>query len=173
MHGNSREDLAYFAGLFDGEGSIMIVRQNGESFMKTRIHPYIGPACRMGLINKDIIYAFQKAVNVGCVYIEKPYHRKRPMTRWQCRKKKEVRQFLELMMPYLRLKKENALLALEFLDKFPPTKKISKEKHEAQFEYYLKMRLLNGIAELPATTERMGKRGRCKSIRLKQQSELI
>jgi len=175
MQGNSREDLIYFAGLFDGEGSIMIVRNASESFMKNRKHPHYGLVCRIGMIDKDLIYQFHAAVGLGSVYEEKPYHHKRAITRWMCRRVDEVPLFLEKMIPFLRSKKKNALLAQEFIKECVDNRrrKISEEVHKKQHDFYLKMRILNGIVESPATTERMGKRGRDKGIRLKQQSDLI
>lgn len=173
MQGNLREDLIYFAGLFDGEGSIMIVRQASKTFMKNRIHPYYGPVCRLGMVDKDLVYQMYNVIKLGSVYEEKPYHRKRPITRWMCRRREEVRQFLELMIPFLRLKKKNAKLALKFLDDAAGNtgRPISKELNKKRHEYYLLMRSYNGVIESPATTERMGKRGRGKGMRLKQQSE--
>lgn len=167
MQGNSREELIYFAGLFDGEGSIMIVRQNSPTFMKNRIYPYYGVVIRIGMLHEEIIRNLGKFLQYGAVYKEKPYHHKRPIVRWMCRRIEEVKLFLVELGPFLRVKQPNVILALEFIDKCNDSKrrKITEEIHQLQHSYYIKMRELNGINS-PATTERMGHQGRSKGLRV-------
>lgn len=169
MQGNSKEDLIYFAGLFDGEGSIMIVRSASKVFMKNRIHPSYSPVARIGMVENWLMNDFQKCFGLGEVYQEKPYHRKRPITRVTIRKRQDCLDFIKMIYPYLRLKKPQADVALSFFENcwfkkigHPMPQEIS----DLQYEHYLTMRKLNGIVESPATTERMGKRGRGKGIRL-------
>lgn len=169
MQGNSREDLIYLAGLFDGEGSIMIVRQNSPTFMKKRIYPYYGLIIRIGMLQEGIIKSYKDILGYGTFYIEKPYHHKRPMARWTCRRKEDVSRFLRDIGPFLRVKDKNVSLALEFIEKCARLRRlgqrITPEINALNHEYYVKMRELNGI-ESPATTERMGRQGRSKGLRV-------
>lgn len=170
MHGNSKEDLIYFGGLFDGEGSIMIVRSASKAFMKNRKKPSYSPVARIGMVEDWLMEDFHKAFNyIGELYREKPYHHKRPITRVTIRRRQDCLDFIKMIYPYLRLKKPQADLALSFFENcwFKQLGvSIPQEISDLQHEHYLKMRELNGITESPATTERMGKRGRGKGIRL-------
>lgn len=173
MQGNSREESIYLAGIFDGEGSIMVVRQSSPSFMKHRLYPYHGIVIRIGMIDQPTIESFYNFLGYGELYEEKPYHHKRPMFRYSCRRKEDVKRFLEDIGPFLRIKKDNVETAFKFIDQCTGQlgKRITPEMNKLQHDYYIKMRALNGI-DSPATTERMGHRGRSKGLRCKQQSDL-
>jgi len=167
MNGNSREELFYLAGLFDGEGSIMVVRNAAPSFMKHRIYPHYGVGIRIGMMDETSIKNFKEKLGYGSYYLEKPYHHKRPIARWTCRRNEDVSSFLEDLGPFLRLKKKNVKVALEFIEKCSGKlgKRITSEMNALRHSYYIKMRTLNGI-DSPATTERTGHRGRSKSLRV-------
>jgi len=167
MHGNSREDLFYLAGLFDGEGSIMIVRNEAASFMKNRIYPHYGVVIRIGMIDERSISLFKEVLGYGSVYKEKSYHHKRPMWRWTCRRNNEVKKFLQDLGPFLRYKYPQVVNAESFIERCSGAlgKRITPEMNELQHKFYISHRALNGI-ESPATTERTGQRGRSKGLRL-------
>lgn len=162
--------LAYLAGIIDGEGSIMIVRAKHEAFMKQydRNYPYYLPCVRVGMIDKEPIQLICDVMNMGEVENEVSYQNKRPMFRWRVTNREQCAEVINRLLPYLRVKKPQALLMLDFIKNFkrchrynPMTPEIEAERHN----YWVQMRTLNGIAS-PATTERAGKTGRCKSVRL-------
>jgi hypothetical protein len=162
MQDNSKEvELSYLAGIMDGEGAIFITRDVYASK-----NPVYRCETRVGMIDQKPIMRLYNAFG-GTWLLEKPYHHKRPMYRWLGSNREVLVYTLNLLMPYLDVKKEQAILALQFIEKFParrghwaPTGQI-----DEKLEYWVKMRELNGLA-MPATTERTGKRGRSKSVRL-------
>lgn len=162
--------LAYIAGILDGEGSIMIQRQTSKSFMEQRaksgcFHPHYAPAIRIGMLEKAALDFIVEATGIGYVYQEKPYHHKRPIYRWVIRSKEEITEFLTLILPYLIVKKQQALLCLRFVSEWVSFNgaRITPEVQAMREIAWAEMRKLNGIVTSPATTEPRGKRGREKS----------
>jgi hypothetical protein len=162
--------LAYIAGIIDGEGSIMLVKACHASFMKqqNRKYPNYYPSVRVGMIEHEALDFIVDTLKIGKVVKEKSYQNKRPMYRYRLTNKPDVRKFLEIMTPYLMIKKQQAILLMQYIDTFiscsaknPVTEEIENNRHE----YWTKMREMNGVAS-PATTEPWGKRGRSKSVRL-------
>jgi hypothetical protein len=161
MRDNQREELAYLAGLFDGEGTICIQKDsrplskdNGRNW-----NPIYNVTFRIGMIEKGAIEGFKSFFKVGYIDCEKTYHAFRPMWRYSIRAKEDVKQVVTTIYPFLRVKAKQALLALEYFAECPSqrgrylTPEILKKKEW----YYLEMRKLNGVANSPATTKRMGR----------------
>ena len=168
MQGNSKEALAYIAGIMDGEGSIMIMKQASETFMKNRKHAHFFPCVRVGMIDRRPLDFMVNTIQVGSVYEEKSYHHKRPMFRLCLRKKEEVVYFLNTLLPYLIVKKAQAELAIKFMQEcvHKPGIPMTLEKNAIRQTYWQEMRTMNGVSDAPATTERKSKRGRDMSVRL-------
>lgn len=96
----SKEDLAYIAGLFDGEGCISI---DGE--LKLRV-------CIMNT-NSDIIY-WVKEIFGGHTYLKpKNQAQNKDNYEWKVTGNKAVK-VIRTLFPYLRIKKEEAIIALRF-----------------------------------------------------------
>lgn len=166
------EKLAYIAGIIDGEGSIMISRDRSKSFMAQRLargstDPHYHAGIRVGMLDRRPLDLIVEVTGIGKIVEEKPYHHKRPMFRWALRKKTEVIQFLRLIMPYLIVKKEQAQLAIKFMDEWVSLNgsRLTQEVREYREKAWLQMRELNGISP-PATTKPKGNGGRDKSIRV-------
>jgi hypothetical protein len=159
--------LAYIAGIIDGEGSIMIQRQASKSFMEQRaksgcFHPHYSPGVRVGMLQREPLDFIVNTTKIGFVHEEKPYHHKRPMYRWMIRTKKEIEEFLPLVMPFLLVKKEQAELCLRFMREWVSCNgvRITPEIQAEREKAWLSMRKLNGVITLPATTEPRGRGGR-------------
>lgn len=159
--------LGYIAGILDGEGSIMIQRQASKSFMKQReergcFYPHYSPAIRIGMLEKTPLDFIVEATQIGKVYKEKPYHRKRPMFRWMIRSKEEITKFLIPLIPCLLVKKQQAELCLTFVKEWVSHNgiRLTPEVIAQREGAWLQMRKLNGVITLPATTEPRGRRGR-------------
>lgn len=163
MQDNSKEAaLGYVAGIIDGEGAIFITHDYYK--YKNPVHRL---EIRIGMIDRKALDFMVKTLGIGEVFQEASYEYKRPMFRLKYSNKEELKQVLDQIYPYLIVKKEQAKVAYEFLEKATGTRGrwLSEEKKKIRIELYIKMRTLNGIAA-PATTERTGKRGRRKSVRL-------
>lgn len=161
--------LAYIAGIIDGEGSIGICRASHKSFMEQykRKYPYYYPFIRCGMIDHEPIKMIKEVTKLGRLEKEISYQEKRPMYRWRIFKQKECIEFINLLFPYLIVKKPQAILMLDFIKNFKRCHRYTRITPEIEAErasYWIKMRTLNGIAS-PATTERVGKVGRSRSVR--------
>ena len=169
MQGNPKEvkKLAYIAGILDGEGSIMIVRQASKAFMEQRAkagcyHPNYTPAIRIGMQDREPLDLIVNTTCIGKVYKEKPYHHKKPMYRWMARNRADIIEFLTLVMPYLLVKKKQAKLVFKFARDWIGCNgtRITPEIQAYRENAWMEMRKLNGVIFTPATTKPRGRRGR-------------
>ncbi len=171
MQDNQREELSYLAGLFDGEGTICIQKDNRPCFEGNGKgwNPIYNAALRIGMIDKDSIEQYIKFFKVGQTALETHRERFRPMYRWQVRAKDQVIHVLKLITPFLRLKKPQAILAMRFYEETPSRRGLflTEEILNKKQEFFLQMKQLNGVDITPlispATTKRVGK---LKSIRV-------
>lgn len=167
MQDNQREEIIYLAGLFDGEGTICIQKDNRPLYKDNGKgwNPIYNVAVRIGMIEQKAIQSFQDFFNVGYVDCEKVYHSFRPMYRWAVRAKDDVQFVLKQLLPYLRVKQTQAKLGLRFYEEAPAKRGtfLTPECLAKREQFFLEMKKLNGIDISPATTKRMG---RPKSIRV-------
>lgn len=99
-------DLAYAAGLFDGEGSISIIKQNSQ---KDRLTPSF--TLVVALANNDPqAHLFFVNKFGGTVNYSNRWHR---TYQWKLFAN-EASKFLTLILPYLRLKKYRASIGIQF-----------------------------------------------------------
>lgn len=161
MQDNQREEIIYLAGLFDGEGTICIQRddRDRDGRKEKGWNTVYNVTVRIGMIDQKSIQAYQDFFKLGHVDCEKIYHAYRPMYRWSARAKKDVVTILLQLAPHLRLKKEQALLALRFFEEAPAQRGrfMTPETVAKREEFFWQMKKLNGVAISPATTKRMGR----------------
>lgn len=100
-----RDDLIYFAGFFDGEGCISIARQKKVWGNKNQAYFH---RLRINLAQKDPSVLKQLYEIVGG-----SLHCSNGIWKWYADDASAV-QFLESITPFLRIKKTQAELALEF-----------------------------------------------------------
>ena len=104
-----RIDLAYLAGILDGEGSICITRTKPKGLYK---HSRYTLAINITNTNEWLIrwidFNFKGTIN------RTRLPSRRDCWRWQVHSSKAV-EFLRLLLPYLKIKKPQAELALMFL----------------------------------------------------------
>ena len=101
-------DLAYLAGIFDGEGSISIARVE----RKGRKNPRYQLAVSLSICTPYIPNLFKMGFG-GSINVQERGGKRRPIWTWRPGIKEGLC-FLEVINPYLRLKKDEALLALQF-----------------------------------------------------------
>jgi len=108
--------LAYMAGLFDGEGHISISHRRYPKTAPTR-RPYSGLSVRIGIGNKSVAACELFRENFGgCLYRDAQNIRKvGGVHRWAL-SDLAVEWPLKALLPYLRIKKPQAELALIFRD---------------------------------------------------------
>ena len=104
-------DLAYVAGLFDGEGCVCLATSGKTATGKQRIQLVVNLANTNEWITQWLKFNFG-----GQVYKDKISKRivfRSDAWRWQLRSR-QATLFLELILPYLKLKKPQAQLAIQF-----------------------------------------------------------
>jgi hypothetical protein len=106
---------AYLAGLIDGEGHIGIVMDS----TKHQHNPdrSIGYAALLTIANTDLaIMKWLKQEFGGNYYLHKSYNQQhRKMYTWRMRGLKQLELLLLAFLPYLRIKREQAKVLLEFV----------------------------------------------------------
>lgn len=161
--------LGYIAGIIDGEGSIMIMRVAGKAFMEQRRKrgcyiPHYHPQIRIGMVERAPLDLIVRATSLGEVVQEKSYNNRRPMFRWNIRRRESIIKFLEMIYPYLLVKKKQAEIVIHFCKEWVSNNgfRLSDEILQKRHDAWLAVRSLNGVIS-PATTESRGVRGREKS----------
>ncbi len=135
--------IAYFAGLFDGEGSISIVHQRSprKDNPEHRIHRlYAGIA----MTDKSAIQEFYKAFNKSGCFDERPTNSKNAKTLYRVITFGRQALFvLETLYPFLITKKDRAKIGIEFQKKLMKIGHNSFADRKWQNEYCDKIRFLN------------------------------
>jgi hypothetical protein len=116
---------AYVAGYLDGEGCFSIWYKKRESIRKKgRIFECV---IRVGCTDKPIIDWLQSSFGGSTSTMSKPgvgFHRSQAW-QWALRSKPVMRDFIKHVLPYLRVKKREAQIMLEYLDTFKEENYIS------------------------------------------------
>lgn len=103
-----KEKLIYLAGILDGEGCLRPTKDNRG---KRR---YRKPRCEISNTSKNLIDWLYKNFDGHCYPVKKEGNRKLQY-RWDLRHN-EMRRILPRVLPYLRIKKKDALKSLKFLN---------------------------------------------------------
>jgi len=105
-------DLAYIAGIVDGEGYIIIHRYHSHRARKLR-----GFTIRVGVNNTNEWLIVYLQLNFGGTkYVTQHDPKWKPVWNWHIEANKAY-EFLKLVLPYLHLKKPQAELAIEFQER--------------------------------------------------------
>ncbi len=90
-------ELAWAAGFFDGEGSTSYLKKD----------TWIGPRMSVAQNNPITLERFRQAVGVGKIY---EHTTRKGMYSWNCQKKHDVENVLNMLWPFLsEQKKEQAI----------------------------------------------------------------
>ena len=132
-------DMAYLAGIMDGDGSFSIIK------LKTKANPLHYPFIQFVNRNKNIIDFL--VANFGGNVLEAKKHVCKDGSlgnqcyRWNLRSSCNVKPALELLIPFLKIKKDRAEFLLEFIQNFNFVrgKVMPLDKVAERERYYLKM----------------------------------
>lgn len=132
--------LAYFAGVFDGEGSITIVRiDRAGKYGRPNATPIYNLRCSVGMQNLSLIKLFYDIFGGSIHYRHQSVYRWIILTN-------EAESFLRKIQPYIIVKRRQVELALDFVDYVhsrPRTARKSKEECDLYEGIRLKMQELN------------------------------
>lgn len=126
MHGNQREvDLAYVAGLLDGEGTFCISK---STYKIGKRKPCFTPYVRVGMVTKMPLEIIKDITGMGTITYDARDkrsgfgYRQQGFWLWSVCTVTRIPEFLELMLPYIRLKKPQAELMKKFCEGYCKTK---------------------------------------------------
>ncbi len=161
---NQREEIAYMAGLIDGEGTIRM-----SKFKEKNWNSKYTPTISFVNTNLEVVNLIGKFINAKRVYIhdgsKTGFKGNKPCYKVQKSGTIAVVEPLEKLLPYLRIKKKQAELILKYCkEQKPATKKgiqwrngnYRDEKENIFREgIYQQIKRLNQYKQIsPATTER-------------------
>lgn len=164
MQDNQRQTVlwAYLAGLIDGEGSFVIQKTSVDKIAKSSkcISPkYLAYFC-IGMVDKEPLDLIQETIGAGKVYEERVPDR-RSLWRIRFAGRLSLMPFVRNLLPYLIVKKKQALLMLDFCENWESPKnengkraKTSDQELQRREEAYLKMRKLNAVGVAATTNPR-------------------
>lgn len=157
MQGNQRQALriAYCAGLIDGEGSICITKTKPQ---QARTAPLHAPMIRVGMVEREAMEFLQSTFDCGYIYDE-GVRKDRPTNqfiyRWRITNRDDVVKVIDMILPYLLVKKRQALLVKEMCLGWvlAPSKKHGTPPEEIQRrqDYYEKCKVLNAVGAAATT----------------------
>ncbi|SRR5579885_397140 len=104
------ETLSYIAGIFDGEGYVGIIRHQSEN----DFWPCFMPRFVVAMTDKESIDWLKQETGIGAVSRVEAKGNRKDSYHWRLRIC-EMREFVPLLVPYLKLKRRRAELLLEFL----------------------------------------------------------
>lgn len=173
MQDNQRQtQWAYIAGIMDADGCFMIFKHNRKTVNKAteralafpkRVESwaisYI-PGVKIAMIEPEAVNFIKNEMGFGNINLtgaRKDRPNSKPIYNWYLRNKFKTAEFLENVIPYLKVKKDRALHLLKFchhLQSIPNQgyRGISYEELNYREDMYLKMREFNGN-KVAATTE--------------------
>ena len=116
--------LAYMAGLFDGEGSVDYKKRFHKRKNKPRAYWYQCITCEMAMTDKPVMVWFHENIQLGVLRIlikskqagGKPHHK--DQWRWRCAHR-DAYKFAKLIIPYARVKREKLQNIFNHYDKLP------------------------------------------------------
>lgn len=121
MTNNLNSDhLAYFAGFIDGDGLINVKLIKSSSY-KWNYKIVINITILQKASKNWFLIYLKNKLNMGYIY-----HRKDNISEWTIKSINEIKYLLDILMPYLIIKKPQAKLLLEIIEK----KKLMKTTEE-------------------------------------------
>jgi hypothetical protein len=141
----SKTELAYFAGIIDGEGTISVSKNHNSGYNGYSV------VFRVYNTNKEVLNWIKNKTNMDGVKLSpvskgsSTWNRPniKPLWKWQTHAN-GMREILPLVIPYMIIKKRIAELTLEFLSlSKQPSSMINKKDQIKRNNIYLKLRKLN------------------------------
>lgn len=164
MQGNQRQAVlwAYLAGLIDGEGSFVIQKTEVEKIHKSsnsKTPKYLAYFC-IGMVDRAPLDLIQETIGAGKVYEERVPNR-RSIWRIRFAGRLKLMPFINELLPYLIVKKQQAKTVLDFCVKWVTPinangkrQMVSEQELQRREQAYLKMRKLNAVGAAATTKSR-------------------
>jgi hypothetical protein len=169
MQDNQRQaHWAYIAGLMDADGAFMLTRHKRKTQRGDYAHKVDNwswtymPSVKVCQVEPEAVFFLRDEMGLGTITINgtRPSRpNSRPIYQWGIRRRKQVHEFLEAVIPFLKIKKNRAEFLLEYCrtainidDRHSRYFGLDKDELIYREESYQKMRELNG-KKAAATTK--------------------
>ncbi len=116
-------EIAWAAGLFDGEGHVGIHWCRG--MVRGKVCEHLQLLTSVANTHIGCLEKFQSIVGVGKIHVSDTRNRNKPLYVWRTQAKKSDA-VLRMLLPYLVVKREQADLAIEFRTTFPERRATAK-----------------------------------------------
>jgi hypothetical protein len=110
-----KNQIAYMAGLFDGEGSVDYAKRWGTSATNKKRYLFRRISCEMTLTDYEVIKWFHQTLGFGGVWTKKVPEGLKPQWRWACCFHDSYK-FAKQMLPYTRIKYEKLKQIIDHYD---------------------------------------------------------
>jgi len=110
-----KNQIAYMAGLFDGEGSVDYAQRWGTSAKNKKRYLFRRISCEMTLTDYEVIKWFHQTIGFGGVWTKKVPEGLKPQWRWACCFHDSYK-FAKQMLPYTRIKYEKLKQIIDHYD---------------------------------------------------------
>ena len=137
----NQTDIAYIAGIFDGEGSVYYFKRWTKS--KGRPKPSQGwyICYTMSLTTKYVLEWMKEILGFGTIISIKVPEGRKPQWRWQC-SHRDAYKFAKLIWPHVQIKLHKTEQILDHYDDMDPLKK-HHHKKETKIQSTAKIIYLN------------------------------
>ena len=102
----NQDDIAYMAGLFDGEGSVSYYQRKEKRKGKKKAYNFWIIRCEMSMTDEHVMKWFHETLGFGSLRKRLPiksWEGKKPQWRWSC-SHREALVFAKLMWPHTQVK---------------------------------------------------------------------
>jgi hypothetical protein len=164
MQGNQKQThWSYIAGIMDADGCFMIMRQKRgrKSLEKGEFNLSHMAGLKIAMIEIEAISFITHEMGFGHYDLNgarKNRKNSKPIYHWYLRQRQRVMEFLENVIPFLRVKKKRAEFLFEFVQRMEKytdkrsCKRLTKTELDYREKTYWKMREFNGN-KVAATTK--------------------
>jgi hypothetical protein len=136
-------DRAYLAGIIDGDGSISLSFRATSTTKSGRPNRSPELMIQVGMTNEAVIRWIHETTQLGSVNSFQPkYHRSRLVWTWKVYTR-QAEALLRLVLPFLKVKRAQALLALESRVGIIRGKKLGEAEVSRRHRYRERMLVLN------------------------------
>lgn len=132
----SESEKAWLAGFVDGEGYIGITHQTKKETSSSSASDIYHPLLIITNTNKEALEYIQRITAVGAVYSGKlPKNNEKPSYQYKISKRDDILAILGLILPYLKIKKQQGNLLVEFIERRKKIKPITGRGHRGASSY--------------------------------------
>lgn len=142
LKGLESDDRAFIAGLLEADGCFTIYRNQHKRRSGNGVFYYYSPTIQLSNTTFSMVEYLKETLHIGNVRYEEN-HSPNPMKKWSVEKQTQLIAFLRQIIPFLKWKKEQAILLLEWLESRLPKYKQKRGFSEREVEIYERLRDLH------------------------------